>query len=62
MRRGWPDKYKRLTAHVTIVLVAVLTMLSRSVLAFGSEVGVSSSLPNFEQFLGRKYKKRTTGR
>ena len=32
-----PDKFKRLTAHVTIVLVAVLTMLSYPILAFGQK-------------------------
>ena len=37
MRLVEPDKYKRLTAHVTIVLVAMLTMLSYSILAFGQK-------------------------
>jgi len=37
MRLVDPDKYKRLTTHVTIVLVAMLTMLSYSILAFGQK-------------------------
>ncbi len=37
MRLAEPDKYKRPTAHATIVLVAMLTMLSYSILAFGQK-------------------------
>ena len=37
MRLVEPDKYKRLTAHATIVLVAMLTMLPYSILAFGQK-------------------------
>jgi SAM-dependent methyltransferase len=37
MRLVEPDKYKRLTAHVTIVLGAMLTMLSYSILLFGQK-------------------------